>query len=180
MLWVKQPKKQWSKIGHIHKVIEDKLYIHPSHFYNSWMVFLIPSMATTINLNTSLNQHSKLKFVFYLYVKVLLGNIPYPKVCLLLAYLWFYALVEWYFYFWIPNEINFPKKLGTFITTYFSALAARELRYTAKSFQSAFIIKVQSSQVPHYITEIYENRKLPKLPFVIVSCNTNLIMCHTS
>ena len=32
-----------------------------------------------INLNTSLNQHSKLKFVFYSYARVLLGNIPYPK-----------------------------------------------------------------------------------------------------
>ena len=42
-------------------------------------------MAATINLYTSLNQHSRLKFVFYLYVRILLGNVPYPKVCLLIA-----------------------------------------------------------------------------------------------
>ena len=34
----------------------NKLDIHPSQFYNSWMVFLISSMAATINLNTSRNQ----------------------------------------------------------------------------------------------------------------------------
>ena len=51
--------------------------------------FLISSMTATINLNTFLNQYFKLKFVFYLYVKVLLDNIHYPTFCLLLALLWF-------------------------------------------------------------------------------------------
>lgn len=58
------------------------------------MVILIPSMSATVNLNTCLNQHSKLKFVVYLYVMILHGSIPYPKGCLLLAYLKFYALLE--------------------------------------------------------------------------------------
>ena len=51
-------KKQYSKIGHIQEVILNKLDFHPSHFYDSWMVFLISFMVATINLNTSLNQHS--------------------------------------------------------------------------------------------------------------------------
>ena len=39
------------------------------------MIFLISSMAVTINLNTSLKQHSLPQSLsFYLYVMVLLGN----------------------------------------------------------------------------------------------------------
>ena len=51
------PKKQYSKIGHIQEVIYNKLDICPSHFNNSCIVFLVSSMMATINLNISLNQH---------------------------------------------------------------------------------------------------------------------------
>lgn len=39
--------------------------------------------------------------------------------------------------------------------------------YVAKAFQSAFIIKVQSSQDTHYLIKIYEEKKLLKHPFVV-------------
>lgn len=51
--------------------------------------------------------------------------------------------------------------------------------HVAEAFQSISIIKVQSSQVTHYLIKIYEKMKLLKHCFVVVGCNTKLIICHT-
>ena len=69
-------------------------------------------MAAMINLNTSLNQHSlPQKFVFYLYVKVLLGNI----FCFDLMLLWWIPVnvtciivivgTIWMFFFWHSTKL---------------------------------------------------------------------------
>lgn len=81
--------KKILQLGKI-KIIQNKWDNYPSHFYYSWMLFLISYMATTIHLNNSLT------------------NISYPKICLLLAckgfvwqqiLLWFDAILldssEW-------------------------------------------------------------------------------------
>ena len=105
------------------RLFKGKWDIHPSHSYNSWMVFLISSMAATINLNTSLNQHSlpwSLSFTS-LYVKVLLCvRVIQSGICERLCHLHYYDFRHSLnVFFWTINEIYFLENLGTFKINYF-------------------------------------------------------------
>ena len=82
-------------------------------------------MAATINLNTSLNQHSKLKFVFYLYVKVLLGNILTVKF---VFYLHNCDLGTPSMFFFLKHSMKLMSQKFRHLQNYlFSAKVAREL-----------------------------------------------------